>query len=174
MKEVKVFIEIYDREGKPAKRYEFKAKSWLRNFYQWMAALIQAPFGKRVLDTSGISVPIASGATYTWDENSAYRMAIAIGSGNTPVTLDDYDLANRIGAVNVQAIDVDPLSKRISFNASFNFAFDVTIYETGLLLTNVYDVNGALHDVLIERTVLDSPVTIPANTTFAVGYVIQF
>lgn len=103
---------------------------------------------------------------------------VIIGSGTTPPTVNDYKLENRIVSSNISssavvtswipATGVRLVSKITIVN---NGSTAVTIGEVGLCTNN--GASGDAYCCLIERTVLDSPVTIPAGGVGQITYTVE-
>lgn len=100
---------------------------------------------------------------------------ILVGSGTTPVTVNDYRLESLISTVSKQSgscnityitnNDIESLTEKLIMEISIanTDTDDITISEIGLAQT-VYTTNyNASSTVLLYREVLDTPVIIPAN-----------
>lgn len=121
---------------------------------------------------------------------SSYGSGIKLGSGTTPPTADDYCIENMItSGINVTinsrtkyvdqsnhaCIDInmtvtntgsDPLT--ISEAAFYNFAVSYPSYNSTSATST-----GANTAVMIDRTLLDSPITIPAGESATITYTIK-
>lgn len=100
---------------------------------------------------------------------------IVLGSGTTPATINDHKMENYI----TEGLDV-MLSKLIDADKTRVYKMTITniskepitIGEVGIL-GNVYTSSGSSANyALMERTVLDSPITIPAGGVGLLEYVI--
>ena len=111
---------------------------------------------------------------------------IVLGSGNTPVTLADHDLDARItsglscSVVETNGVDGNGVPYLNYDITCTNTSSDsITIAEIGLQ-QNVLGTNtqgqssgGSSYHVLVERTVLDTPVTIAAGDYETIRYQIK-
>lgn len=118
---------------------------------------------------------------------SLYRMkqglsgsgGVIIGTGTTPPTLDDYYLSGDLitgytySAAVSNTYDGDRVTITALYTITNTSAADFTVGEIGLI-ANLYQYNDASGDkkALLERTVLDSPVTIPAGGVGQITYTI--
>lgn len=106
---------------------------------------------------------------------------VLFGTGNTPVSLDDYTLAGDV----IQNIGV-LINRTYSYSAAQqvlkavytitnNNAEEIVIREVALTVPFYYDSGASnLSVCVIDRTVLDTPVTIPAGGIGQVEYTITF
>ena len=120
-----------------------------------------------------------------------YYGGIGIGSGTTPPTRNDYKLENDIPVFvdsnyTVQRFVLVP-SARVSYGTTENSMDvtttvaitaneDITVSEIGIY-GSAYEItssNTMVHGYLLERTVLDEPVTIRAGETKSIQYTIRF
>ena len=109
-----------------------------------------------------------------------YTSGVLFGTGDTPASLDDYKLA---GAViqNIAASihktysysEAQPSLKAL-YTITNNNEAAITIKEVALNLQFDYSSNGNSTGCVIDRTVLDTPVTIPAGGVGQVEYTITF
>ena len=94
---------------------------------------------------------------------------IVLGSGNTPVTYDDYKLENKLSASQIQINSSSGVSSTATYNEEtktwtksrsydFQIKSDVTVSEIGVEYSAD---NGA--QVLVYREVLDTPVSLTAG-----------
>jgi len=99
--------------------------------------------------------------TYTYD-SGAY---IGVGTGTTPPTKTDYKLANEVARNPASATYTDGADSFV-VAATFSLASATDIWEVGL-----YWKEGTSGYIwLLDRTVLSSAVTFPANTPMTVAY----
>lgn len=103
---------------------------------------------------------------------------VIIGSGTTPPTIDDYRLENRItlsgitatGSVSTES-DGDGAAVTSLLTIVNNSGQEITIGECGLFTNN--GSSGDAYCALIERTVLDSPITIPNGGVGQLTYTVR-
>ena len=97
------------------------------------------------------------------------RFWISVGSGDTPPTIDDYRLSSKIGDA-LASYALDDVNGIISLSAGFTFASDTVINEVGLEWEACLSSYTGCGRILVDRTVLSSPFTAPANTPITVTY----
>ena len=145
-------------------------------------------FSTTFKDITGVNryiiAPIWADNMYAYT-NTASAVGITVGSGNTPATDEDYCLETPItsGLTGVIAFskgndsgDIPWLSMNIVLQNSTNS--DITVKEIGLKGAMHYGntAGGARSSqavFLIDRTVLATPVTIPAGSNAAIIYTLK-
>ena len=112
--------------------------------------------------------------------NSNFYKGIAFGTGNTPPTFDDYKLAgsviSTISAVSAPtfSFDEDGLTLTTVYTMTNTGTADITVGEIGMFARQYYQNSTNYYkNFLIERTALDTPVTIPAGGVGQVTYTIH-
>ena len=171
---------------------------FVRNFYMKLATDLCY-----TVQTDGPSVAGIKGAhqlrtdrtslslDYTWSylrldynssiKDSAVGYGVAFGDGNTPVTFDDYKLSGHIitgltvsyNKVLSHAYD-DRATMTVVYTITNNNAEAVTIREIGMFGHSRYTEQSSSEVImLMDRTVLDSPVTIEPNGVGQVTYTIN-
>jgi hypothetical protein len=128
-----------------------------------------ASFG--VVDVTGTSRTInAKNTTSALMFNSTYSYDsgcyIGIGTGTTPPTKQDYKLASEVARAAAGATYADG-GTSFSVSATFSLSSDTQITEVGLF----WKEGNSGYIFLLDRTLLDPPVTFPANTPMVVSYV---
>lgn len=133
-------------------------------------------------ENSGILTGIALANTdvdLSTDGCTASGLAVAIGTGTTTPTASDYTLATPISVSDVSCVSAsnvysEPSGERyITATFNNNTASDITINEVGLIL-DLYISGYFSYKILLDRQVLSSPVTIPANNEIALVYTLEF
>ena len=103
---------------------------------------------------------------------------VRFGNGTTPATVNDYKLesmiASGIEVANPNTVTTEQTGSYISWTVTFGVSASVetTISEIGLI-AKAYRSNGPI-DTLVDRTVLDTPITIPAGQSKQITYTIRF
>ena len=103
---------------------------------------------------------------------------VRFGNGTTPATVNDYKLESMIDSgikvANPSTVTTEQTDSYISWTVTFGVSASVetTISEIGLI-AKAYRSNGPM-DTLVDRTVLDTPVTIPAGQSKQITYTIRF
>lgn len=101
------------------------------------------------------------------------------GSGNTPTTLDDYCLSgSRVTTFKAvtsldRSVDEDGMTCTATYTITNTASEPITIAEIGLVAKRSVSGSGNGAHLLLERTVLDSPLTIPAGGVGQVTYTIR-
>ena len=158
-----------------------------KNFYSYMRTALQktaATFTKG----DGITSSIFSQDGYTpfnvmnqWAAQSN-ATGVSFGIGTTPATASDYKLESLLGStqISVSTPSVVSFSRGETFDEySVTFGITnktteaITISEVGLI-ASVIAPNSKNYYVLVDRTVLDAPVTIPAGQSKQITYTIRF
>lgn len=106
---------------------------------------------------------------------------VVVGTGTTPVTTDDYTLANIVTLAQGTPVKTNVIENGaykgfiISLPITNNTGSALTITEVGIM-SYAYRSNGGSNTipVLIERTLLDVPVTIEAGQTMAVNIALMY
>lgn len=129
-----------------------------------------------------------SGSNRSWPQNQSHGVApggnygIVFGSGDTPAALSDYKLASEItsglsGAVtDSTGIDGNGnIYLNLDIVLTNTSSSDITIKEIGwcgtlYCSTSVGATTGAAKYALVERTVLETPVTIAAGEYETIRY----
>lgn len=105
--------------------------------------------------------------------NNSAGAGVYFGDGDTPVTIDDYTFAGEIlntasaTASVTSAIDEEGATITGEYLISNSGDSDFTVKEVGLVFA------AGTYRVLLERTVLDEPVVIPAGGMGKVAYTIR-
>lgn len=159
------------------------------NFYVTQAAMaLRATIPNKTTKPDGTVVQV-SAANTSFSPILLYQTAtfrknyddvgVCVGSGNTPASKTDYKLENLISsglnqlnrthALNILDNGIEIVYAFILQNVSED---DITISEIGLL--NYGYIQGSTGAAfLVDRTVLDTPVTIPAGETKTISYSIR-
>ncbi len=112
---------------------------------------------------------------------------VVVGSGDTPATEDDYCLESQLTgltATNSNSVQYDAENfrfiQRVEYTISNNGSTDVTIKEIGRVCScNTAATKGATTTssakcFLVDRTVLEAPVVVPAGESSIVRYEFVF
>lgn len=158
-----------------------------KNFY----ALMRVGLGKinsTITDiTNNKAVSIFPNAISNWYgvfyEMNKYNSASAqqyvlFGNGTTPATVNDYKLESEIitgiSVAYPSSVTTEQTDNYILWTATFGVkaSVETTISEIGLF-SQAYTANGPVTS-LVDRTVLDTPITIPAGQSKQITYTIRF
>ena len=164
-----------------------------KNFYNWLLATTsRKTVANGVVDTKGVVHTICtgntsyerifSGANIIRASNSTAE-GVRIGTGTTPATADDYNLEATIESGYSQAyadsvsinVDADGVSVFASIAVTNTSTEALTISEIGLA-GKVCNSSGSSNNTclaLIDRTVLEEPITINPNETKQLTYTIR-
>lgn len=117
---------------------------------------------------------------------SKTSVGICVGSGNTSATENDYELDNQItsglsGNTNVtKSVENGKLYLVLDVTLTNTSSGDITVKEIGYVQSHQYVTSQGGSSTannfpfLMERTVLDSPVTIPAGNFATIRYKIGY
>ena len=124
---------------------------------------------------SAITLASALSDTLKTDSNNVATSCLVIGTGTGAISENDYCLFNQDSdctCVSASSSTTSNLTK--SYTATFqnNSESDVTITETGIV-GNVW-VHNNFYKLLLEHTLLETPVIIPAGETRTITYVWSF
>ncbi len=155
-----------------------------KNFY----ALMRTAIGKinstvTNLQNAAVTVPFSKNNWYgILCAMNYYTMAgyqyVRFGNGTTPATVNDYKLESQIDSgitvANPSTVTTEQTDSYISWTVTFGVSASVetTISEIGLI-SKAYITNGDTA-TLVDRTVLDEPITIPAGQSKQITYTIRF
>lgn len=118
--------------------------------------------------------------TVKTDLTNNSKEGVLFGTGDTLASIDDYKLAGDLIqniAVTVSrtySYSKKKQSVKAVYTIANNNTEEITIKEVALNVGFPYDKNGNLNGCIIDRTVLDTPVTIPAGRAGQVEYTITF
>lgn len=110
---------------------------------------------------------------FTLKISGGFSPGIIVGSGTTPPTIDDYKLESMITAglsASVVAQGTDSYIRILTITNTSDH--DITISEIGTLGVGYYNQSTSF-PMLVDRTVLDTPVTIPAGGIGKIEYEIK-
>lgn len=163
----------------------------LNNFKKMLVGLLSSPQGTgswpswpgniTFKDVLGNDVTVLSGeANYAYFANAFNHattdyitlgyVTMRVGTGTTEPTLDDYNLESIPEGITVDSVTVTNTSittKTYTAICSNSSDSDITITEVGLYM-------GSATGYLLDRTILDTPITIPAGESRAVTYELGF
>jgi hypothetical protein len=200
-------IEVRSRSGKIIRKKRFRSKSFVSNFLKILRTLSYGYTGATsytMYFTSysvGIKDHTGSDALYPvyaetrTDPSCLFNLnapvgdanyGIRVGSGSTPPTANDYNLANPIangsgsgqllyGATTIEPVVVEDSNKtsfRIIRTFSNSSGGTVTVCEIGLSVKWVRPSIGNYY-ALLARDVLSTPVDVPDGATLTVRYILS-
>jgi hypothetical protein len=168
-----------------------------KNWFRALAAQMIQSSGIEMVSTTNAKVTQGNGQGYSLDFGNDYYQCpsmyqprfntklnsygsidnangVYFGDGDTPPTVDDYTLSGNVlttGSATVKVtknFDNDGITITGLYTITNTGDTDFTIREVGLFLNQGYN------RYLMERTVLDTPVTIPAGGIGQVTYTIRF
>ena len=126
------------------------------------------------------SVSIQAAINSIKTDSANHVQGVLFGTGDTPASLDDYKLAGDM-IQNIAATisktysysEAQPSLKAV-YTITNNNAAAITIKEVALNVQYTRTSSGGTSGCVIDRTVLDTPVTIPAGGVGQVVYTITF
>ena len=164
-----------------------------KNFYKMLAAMMTNLQDFTATSFAGSEVEMNE---YNWETRFEWNTllsklqtsanssnGVVLGDGDTPPTFEDYTLAGNLisnfvftASTSTLKTDDSGATIRALYTITNNNSEAITIKETGLIVnpTQFSSSLGADRKILLERTVLDTPVTIPAGGIGQVEYTITF
>ena len=126
------------------------------------------------------SVSIQAAINSVKTDSVRHSQGVLFGTGDTPASLDDYKLAGDM-IQNIAASisktysysEAQPSLKAV-YTITNNNEAAITIKEVALNVQYTHNSNNSTSGCVIDRTVLDTPVTIPAGGVGQVEYTITF
>ncbi|MCK4328920.1 hypothetical protein KAX02_03650 [candidate division WOR-3 bacterium] len=169
-----VELEVRDRDGKVVQRYKQEAKSWLKNYYYWLAMMMGLAEQQGLTEIGGGYHPYNAACANTWDDAPAgAETDICIGTSDKVFDVNDYELDALAGRVAVGMPIINVGAKTVQITSVFGVSVETTVKETGINFALIQDTGGTTHTVVIERSVLGTPVVIPAGGSVTVKYTIS-
>ena len=155
-----------------------------KNFYSYMRAALQrisAEFkdtngGKNTLSVSSSGTPPFA-AMKSWAVSSE-KTGVSFGTGTTPATASDYSLESILDSTQISVSVPSAVSYSrgdtfdeysVTFGVTNKAAEAISVSEVGLIASP-----QSTWYTLVDRTVLDTPVTIPAGQSKQITYTIRF
>ena len=111
--------------------------------------------------------------------SSGQSVCVIFGKGTTPPTLGDYSLENQITSgltitsTLSSSVNTDNVTVHLMFSIANTSEEDISIAEIGLRAP-VFKTGSSYTTVLLDRTVLAEPVTVPAGGSAMLDYVLEF
>ena len=164
-----------------------------KNFYKMLAAMMAnlQDFTATSFTGSAVTMNEYNWETrFEWDKllsklqtSANSSNGVVLGDGDTPPTFEDYSLAGNTisnftftASINRLNIDNSGTTIKALYTITNNNSAEITIKEIGLIVnaTQYSSSNGAEKKIVLDRTVLDTPVTIPSGGVGQVEYTITF
>ena len=161
-----------------------------KNFYSYMRAALKktsAEFTKTDGTTETISLyndasPLIIMQYWTASVDNG---GVSFGTGTTPADISDYYLESILDSEKISVATPSAVSfsqfdiyeeHSVTFGITNKTAEAITISEVGLAAVPHHSSSntGVRKCVLVDRTVLDTPVTIPAGQSKQITYTIRF
>ena len=156
-----------------------------KNFYSFMRAVLQKASTTFTLQSGSTSEVYYNSSNSVVPFEALDRWAktvsttgVSFGTGTKPSTVSDYVLESILGDTQISVPTPSTVSYSrgdafdeysVSFGVTNITAEAITISEVGLTATP-----KSTNYVLVDRTLLDVPVTIPAHETKHIAYTIRF
>jgi hypothetical protein len=207
MNELRLYLSYWhkDANGKTIKYRRYRSDSFVGNFFKLLfTSYFRAIYNTSVSETVRLFDPVNGNAIININNQSAQfygnvastilagvgvtDLGIVVGSGSTPVTINDYRLVSPIphGNADGQLVynamtssNVTPINKTLANNWYYAITrqFDnlssstVTIAEVGLI--QKYYTSIGILPTLIARDVLPSSITLEPNQSTVIQYTIR-
>ena len=159
-----------------------------KNFYSYMRGAFSAagkeiPFVKTDGTTTNLRysnnfAPFTVMNKWSVDNNG---FGVSFGKGTTPATMSDYSIESGLDGTQISVSYPNSVSYSrgdtfdeysVSFGITNITSDAITISEVGLIVG--VNSGSSENKVLVDRTVLDAPVTIPAGQSKQITYTIRF
>jgi hypothetical protein len=207
MNELRLYLSYWhkDANGKTIKYRRYRSDSFVGNFFKLLfASLFRATFNNTASETVRLFDPVSGNAIINVNNESTQNygnvastilagigvtdLGIVVGSGSTPVTLDDFRLVSQIphGTSAGQLIytamtssNITPINRTLANNWYYIITrqFDnlspstVTIAEVGLI--GRFGTGIGFLPALVARDVLPSSITLEPNQSTVIQYTIR-
>ena len=164
-----------------------------KNFYKMLTAMMTNLQDLTATSFNGSTVTMNE---YAWESRFEWitllsklqtsansSNGVVLGDGDTPPTFEDYSLAGNTisnftftASMSTLKTDDSGATIRALYTITNNNSVEITIKELCLIVnaTQYSGANDASNKIVLERTVLDTPVTIPAGGIGQVEYTITF
>lgn len=158
-----------------------------KNFYSYMRVVLQRSASTFKLTDGSTGKTSLGNTSYppfmvmnTWAKQSQ-AFGVSFGIGTTPSTVSDYCLESILSSTQIDVSVPSAVSYSradtyeeysVTFGVTNKTAEAITISEVGL--TAEPNTGNPIYYVLVDRTVLDTPVTIPAWQSKQITYTIRF
>ena len=164
-----------------------------KNFYKMLAAMMTNLQDFTATSFNGSTVVMNE---YNWETRFEWNNllsklqtsansnnGVVLGDGDTPPTFEDYTLAgnlisNFVFTASISRLNIDNSGATIKalYTITNNNSVEITIKELCLIVngTQYSGSNDSKYKIVLDRTVLDTPVTIPAGGVGQVEYTITF
>ena len=161
-----------------------------KNFYSYIRAdFSESTTAATFTKTDGITNTVTLSSDYppfkvmnTWAK-SITATGVSFGTGTTPATASDYVLESILDdkKINVSTPSSISFSRydtyeeyTVTFGITNKTADAIAISEIGLTAMPYSPYNGNNVFALVDRTVLETPITIPAGQSKQITYTIRF
>ena len=162
-----------------------------KNFYSYMRAALQKTSATFTLPDGTTNMTNLSNDTppfnamNAWADGTTKIKGVSFGTGTTPATASDYSLESILGTTQISVATPSSVSfsrvdtyeeYSVTFGVTNKTADAITISEVGLTAIpySYSSSTNVLKYALVDRTVLDTPVTIPAGQSKQITYTIRF
>ena len=159
-----------------------------KNFYSFIRAAFQkvsAEFtttGGTAKQSGFISTPDPPFVVMNKWTTQTGATGVSFGTGTTPATVSDYWLESLLDSAQIKVATPSAVSfsrfdaydeYSVTFGVTNKTSNDITISEVGLTAMPA-SAGSTMCYVLVDHTVLETPVTIPANQSKQITYTIRF
>ena len=161
-----------------------------KNFYAYIKAAFSGSDSTAIFTkTDGTKGEVSISSSYppfkvmnSWSK-STIMSGVSFGTGTTPATVSDYFLESILTETQINVSTPSSVSFNkfdtyeeytVTFGVTNKTADAITISEMGLTAIPYSPYSGTPYYVLVDHTVLDTPVTIPAGQSKQITYTIRF
>ena len=157
-----------------------------KNFYSFIRGTLQKKTNIEFTHTDGAKVtdnfnynaavpPFYVMKTWTYTINS---YGVAFGTSTTPATVSDYRLESILDNTKISVASPSEVSySRLDAHEEYSVTFGITNITSNAITIAEVGIVAKINDfyyALVDRTVLDTPVTIPAGQSKQITYTIRF
>lgn len=127
------------------------------------------------IDAAGYP-PLVAMRNWSWSKN---QHGVSFGTGTTPPTASDYFLENILTSTSISVATPSAVSfSRVDTYEEYSVTFGVTNKTDNAITITEVGLIAALQSsgsyALVDRTVLETPITIPAGQSKQITYTIRF
>ena len=156
-----------------------------KNFYSFMRGTLQkksAEFthtnGETATDNYNYNSALPPfNIMNTWAYTTS-SYGVAFGTSTTPATVSDYYLENILDNTQISVASPSGVSySRLDAHEEYSVTFGITNITSNAITIAEVGLIAKINDfyyALVDRTVLDTPVTIPAGQSKQITYTIRF
>ena len=154
-----------------------------KNFYSYMRGVLQNTTADFTLENGSLQPSVVAYGIPPFAAMNKHVVntddsGVSFGIGTTPANATDYKLENSLPSTQISVSVPSAVSfSRENTYDEYSVTFGVTNITTATITISEVGLIAApqtAYPVLVDRTVLDTPVTIPAGQSKQITYTIRF